>query len=94
MKRVAGWIGMGVMVAAVAAGNPQRSGRGLGLSGESSSRLPALIWGLVATAVGALWWLLFHRYPRWTTWLVGVLPFLAALFVFYTYVERLLPANY
>jgi sortase A len=65
-----------------------------GLSGESSSRTPAIIWGIVAAVVGLLWWLLFHRHPRWTTWFVGVVPFLAALFVCYVYVERLLPSNY
>jgi len=65
-----------------------------GLSGESSSRVPTLIWGTITLVIGLLWWLLFHRHPRWTTWLVGVLPFLAALFVAYTYLERLLPSNY
>ena len=65
-----------------------------GLSGESSSRTPAILWGIVAAVVGLLWWLLFHRHPRWTTWFVGVVPFLAALFVCYVYVERLLPSNY
>ncbi len=65
-----------------------------GLSGESSSRTPAIIWGIIAAVVGLLWWLLFHRHPRWTTWFVGVVPFLAALFVCYVYVERLLPPNY
>jgi sortase A len=65
-----------------------------GLSGESSSRTPTIIWGLIALAIGLLWWLLFHRHPRWTTWLVGAIPFLAALFVAYTYLERLLPSNY
>ena len=65
-----------------------------GLSGETSSRTPAIIWGLIAAIIGLLWWLLFHRHPRWTTWLIGVVPFLAALFVCYTYVERLLPSNY
>jgi sortase A len=65
-----------------------------GLSGESSSRVPTIVWGLVTLAVGLLWWLLFHRHPRWTTWLVGAVPFLAALFVCYTYLERLLPSNY
>jgi sortase A len=65
-----------------------------GLSGGSESRIPAIISGLIAAAVGGLWWLLFHRYPRWTTWLAGILPFLAALFVFYTFLERLLPNNY
>jgi sortase A len=65
-----------------------------GLSGESSSRTPALVWGVIAAIVGLLWWLLFHRHPRWTTWFIGVVPFLAALFVCYVYVERLLPSNY
>ncbi len=65
-----------------------------GLSGESSSRTPTIIWGAIALAVGLLWWWLFHRYPRWTTWFVGAIPFLAALFVAYTYLERLLPSNY
>jgi sortase A len=65
-----------------------------GLSGERSSRAPALLWGMIAAFVGLLWWFLFHRYPRWTTWLVGVLPFIVVLFVFYTYLERMLPSNY
>jgi sortase A len=65
-----------------------------GLSGERSSRSPAILWGVIVAIIGLLWWWLFHRYPRWTTWFVGVIPFLAALFVCYTYVERLLPSNY
>jgi sortase A len=65
-----------------------------GLSGESSSRTPAILWGILTAVIGLLWWLLFHRHPRWTTWFVGVVPFLAALFVCYVYVERLLPSNY
>jgi sortase A len=65
-----------------------------GLSGESSSRTPTIIWGAIALAIGLLWWWLFHRHPRWTTWFVGAIPFLAALFVTYTYLERLLPSNY
>jgi sortase A len=65
-----------------------------GLSGGGESRAPVLIGGLIAAAVGALWWLLFHRYPRWTTWFAGVIPFLVVLFVFYTYLERVLPNNY
>ena len=65
-----------------------------GLSGETSSRTPAVLWGLIVLAVGALWWLIFHRHPSWRTWIVGAIPFLAVLFVFYTYFERVLPANY
>ena len=65
-----------------------------GLSGESSSRTPAILWGILAALIGLVWWLFFHRHPRWTTWLIGAVPFLAALFVCYVYVERLLPSNY
>lgn len=65
-----------------------------GLSGDDASLRPAVLWGAIVVVVGGLWWFLFHRYPRWTTWLVGVVPFLVVLFFFYTFLERLLPANY
>lgn len=65
-----------------------------GLSGGTESRLPAYLWGLITALVGGLWWLLFHRYPRWTTWVAGAIPFLIVLFVFYSYLERALPNNY
>ncbi len=65
-----------------------------GLSGGSESRTPVFVAGLIAALVGGLWWLVFHRYPRWTTWFAGVIPFLVALFVFYAYLERVLPNNY
>jgi sortase A len=65
-----------------------------GLSGDQASRLPAVLAGLVVAAVGGLWWLGFHRRPRWYTWLVGAVPFAVALFYFYSYIERVLPANY
>jgi sortase A len=65
-----------------------------GLSGGTESRLPVYASALLAALVGGLWWLAFHRYPRWTTWLAGVIPFLIALFVFYSYLERVLPNNY
>ena len=65
-----------------------------GLGGETSSRTPAILWGVLAALIGLLWWWWFHRYPRWTTWIIGAVPFLAALFVFYVYLERLLPSNY
>ena len=65
-----------------------------GLSGGSESRAPVYLWGAIAAVVGGLWWLVFHRYPRWTTWVGGAIPFLVVLFVFYTYLERVLPNNY
>jgi sortase A len=65
-----------------------------GLSGEHTSRTPTVLWGLVVAAVGLLWWLLFHRHARWTTWVIGAIPFVVVLFVFYFFLERVLPANY
>ena len=65
-----------------------------GLSGEESSKLPAVIAGLIAALIGAVWWLFFHRHPRWTTWIIGAVPFAIALFFFFSFLERVLPANY
>jgi sortase A len=65
-----------------------------GLSGEEGSKLPALLVGIIAAIVGGAWWLGFHRHPRWTTWIMGALPFAVVLFVFYVFVERVLPSNY
>jgi sortase A len=73
---------------------PKRVAAVSGLSGEDSSNTPALVSGVIAAVVGALWWLVFHRHPSWATWIVGAIPFLVVLFVFYTYLERALPANY
>lgn len=65
-----------------------------GLSGEEGSKLPAIIAGIIAALIGAFWWLFFHRHPRWTTWIIGAIPFAVALFFFFSYLERVLPANY
>jgi sortase A len=65
-----------------------------GLGGHESSRTPTVIWGLVVAAVGALWWYLFHRFRHWYVWFAGAVPFLAVLFFFYVYLERLLPSSY
>jgi sortase A len=64
------------------------------LSGRGEPKLPTVWYGLLAALVGGLWWLVFHRYHRWTTWFAGVIPFAIALFLFYYHLERLLPANY
>ncbi|MEX0666190.1 MAG: class E sortase [Acidimicrobiia bacterium] len=65
-----------------------------GLSGESSSKLPTLIAGLIAAVIGGLWWLIFHRHPSLSNWLIGVVPFGIALFALYALLERVLPSNY
>lgn len=64
------------------------------LSGDTSSRGPTFVWGTITLLVGLLWWWLYRRWRHPLTWLVGVAPFLAVLFAFYVYFERLLPANF
>jgi sortase A len=64
------------------------------LSGDTSSGLPSLIWGLITLLVGGLWWWVYRRWRHPVTWLAGVGPFLIVLFAFYVYFERLLPANF
>jgi sortase A len=65
-----------------------------GLQGDAASRSPAVGWGVVAAVIGLAWWWFFRRYRHPATWLAGVVPFLAVLFVFYVYLERMLPAGY
>jgi sortase A len=65
-----------------------------GLEGDSGSRFPTIVWAIIAALVGAAWWFLFHRWKKWYVWIAGAIPFLVVLFVFFTYLERLLPSNY
>lgn len=65
-----------------------------GLSGDPGERAPALLWGLILAAVGGVWWFWFHRYHRWWIWFAGAVPFVLVLFVFYSHIERSLPAAY
>ncbi|GIU86758.1 MAG: hypothetical protein KatS3mg009_1273 [Acidimicrobiia bacterium] len=65
-----------------------------GLDGARQSLGPAYGWGALATLVGLVWWWCFRRWRHPLTWVAGVVPFLAVLFVFYVYLERVLPAGY
>ncbi|MDQ1466637.1 MAG: sortase [Actinomycetota bacterium] len=76
------------------AGGDTRSSLEQSLSGDTSSRAPTLLWGTITLLIGLLWWWLYRRWRHPVTWLAGIAPFLAVLFVFYVYFERLLPANF
>lgn len=65
-----------------------------GLAGDLDSRGPAVLWGILVGLVGLFWWWSFRRWRLPFTWLAGVVPFLGMLFVFYTFLERTLPAGY
>lgn len=65
-----------------------------GLSGGRPSKVATGLWVMLTAAMGAIWWLTFRRWRRWFVWIAGALPFLAVLFVCYSYLERLVPSNF
>ena len=65
-----------------------------GLSGRRRACVPTIFFGILAAIVGIAWWWAFRRWRLPRTWLIGVLFFLVALFPFYVYLERALPAGY
>ncbi len=72
----------------------EAAGLAQGLSGQTRSLVPSVVWGIVAAIVGIAWWWGFRRWRHPATWLIGALPFLIALFPFYVFLERALPAGY
>jgi sortase A len=65
-----------------------------GLSGQTRSLVPSVVWGIIAAVMGLAWWWTFRRWRHPLTWLIGVVPFVIVLFPFYVYLERALPAGY
>ncbi|HEX2038888.1 MAG TPA: class E sortase [Acidimicrobiales bacterium] len=65
-----------------------------GLSGESASNWPTVLWGLLAAAVWFGAWLLARRWRPWPAYALGAPVFLVVLFVFFENVSRVLPANF
>lgn len=63
------------------------------LSGEATSRTPAVLWGLAAAAVWLLAWAVARVLPKIAVYAVGVPVFLVVLFFFFENFARLLPAN-
>ncbi len=65
-----------------------------GLSGGTTARTPAILWGL---AFGAVWALAYgirrQLGHKWIVWPVAAIPMAATLFIFFENVARLLPAN-
>jgi sortase A len=65
-----------------------------GLSGQQRSLKPSIAWGVFVALVGLAWWWAYRRWRHPRTWLIGVVPFVVALFPFYVYLERALPSGY
>jgi sortase A len=65
-----------------------------GLSGESASNWPTVLWGLLAAAIWFGAWALGKRWRKWPAYALGTPVFLVVLFVFFENVSRVLPANF
>lgn len=76
------------------AGATHQNGLEESLSGQTKSLGPSVFFGVVAVVIGLAWWWSFRRWRLPRTWLIGVGFFLVALFPFYVYLERALPAGY
>jgi sortase A len=68
-------------------------GPAAGLSGATSARTPAVLWGLVCALFVLGVWLLGRGWRRWPAYLLGTPVFLVLLYFFFENVSRLLPAN-
>lgn len=66
---------------------------GPSLSGEASSNVPAILWGIICLIAGVVIWLLARRFNKWAVYIVGTPIFLVLLYFFFENFARLLPAN-
>jgi hypothetical protein len=73
---------------------PPKAQLATALEGQANSVVPSVAWGFVVAVVGAAWWFVFRRWRHPLTWLIGLVPFVPVLFVFYVYLERALPNGY
>ena len=64
-----------------------------GLSGDPTARWPAFAWGLAAATAAACMQVGARYWRRLPSYLLGALPFLVALLLFFENFARLLPAN-
>ena len=64
-----------------------------GLAGDANARGPAILWGLIAFAVGFVIWLAGRHWKRWIAYPLGSPLMLLVLFLFFENINRLLPAN-
>ncbi len=61
---------------------------------ETGPAAPVVIFGLIALAVWLCFYVLARRWRRWPSYVLGVVPFGVALFVWFGAVADLLPSNF
>lgn len=66
------------------------------LSGERAGAWPAIVFALLCALIWLVSWAIGKKWrkAKWPAYVVGIVPFLVALFFFFENFSRLLPANY
>jgi sortase A len=64
-----------------------------GLGGDTSARLPALLWGLACAALAVAAWVWGKRWRRWAAYGLSTPLLFVLLFFWFEQITRLLPAN-
>lgn len=75
------------------ASNPAAHLSGADLSGTSTDKLPAVMWGIATAVIAMLTWVASKVWRRFLSYAIGAPFFFIFLFVFFENVSRLLPAN-
>jgi len=64
----------------------------VGASGDPAERIPSALWGAALLALGTAGLVLGRLWRRWPAWLITAVPFLAALWTFYTHLAKAVPS--
>ncbi len=59
----------------------------------ASLHAPLLYWLLLLVAVGGIWWFCYRKFRNWKVWIIGFVPFAAALLFYFIHLEHALPSN-
>lgn len=65
---------------------------GEGLNGDRSAILPAIMWGIAATAIIGATGFVARRWRRWPSYVIAVTPFALVLFVCFVHIDQALPS--
>ena len=64
----------------------------VGASGDPAERVPSALWGTVVLALGIAGVVLGRLWRRWPAWLLTAIPFLPALWTFYSHLAKAVPS--
>ncbi len=58
---------------------------------KASLELPLLWWLLLFITVGSIWWYFYRRFHNWKVWVIGAIPFVVVMLIYFVNLEKALP---